>query len=114
MVLKMKKSWIYDTVNIFWKDVQILENNVPIQVPSTISIPLRHKIKTRRIMRQTYWDIQYMVKQGTNWCNLSRNKVLRTRASSVNTLEELENTELTTILDKSACGKDKGTKATKV
>ena len=47
VVLKMKKSWIYDTVNIFWKDVQILENNVPIQVPSTISVPLRHKIKTR-------------------------------------------------------------------
>ena len=114
VVLKMKKSWIYDTGNIFWKDVQILKNNVPIQVPSTISIPLRHKIKTRRIMHQTYWDIQYMVKQGTNWCNLSRNKVLRTRASSVDTLEESENTELTTILDKLACGKDKGKKATKV
>ena len=48
--LTLHKNWIYDTVNISWGDIQVLENDIPIKLPRTVSIPLRHKIKNRRMM----------------------------------------------------------------
>ena len=69
--LTLHKNWIYDTVNISWGDIQVLENEIPIKLPRTVSIPLRHKIKNRRMMSFD-WDVQYMVKQGPNWYNLTR------------------------------------------
>ena len=71
--LTLHKNWIYDTVNISWGDIQVLENEIPIKLPRTVSIPLRHKIKNRRMM-SFEWDVQYMVKQGPNWYNLTRQK----------------------------------------
>ena len=63
--LTLHKNWIYDTVNISWGDIQVLESEIPIKLPRTVSIPLRHKIKNRRMMSFD-WDVQYMVKQGPN------------------------------------------------
>ena len=65
------------TVNISWGDIQVLENEIPIKLPRTVSIPLRHKIKNRRMM-SFEWDVQYMVKQGPNWYNLTRQSHLQT------------------------------------
>ena len=54
--LTLHKNWIYDTVNISWGDIQVLENEIPIKLPRTVSIPLRHKIKNRRMM-SFKWDV---------------------------------------------------------
>ena len=54
--LTLHKNWIYDTVNISWGDIQVLENDIPIKLPRTVSIPLRHKIKNRRMMSFD-WDV---------------------------------------------------------
>ena len=69
--LILNKNWIYDTVNISWGDIQVLENQIPIKLPKSATVPLRHKIKNRRIMSFD-WDVQYIVKQGPNWYNLTR------------------------------------------
>ena len=64
--LRLTRNWIYDTVNISWGDIQVLENQFPIKLPKSVIVPLRHKIKNRRMMSFD-WDVQYMVKQGSNW-----------------------------------------------
>ena len=69
--LKLNKNWIYDTVNISWGDTQVLKNQIPIKLPKNVTVPLRHKIKNRRIMSFD-WDVQYMVKKQPNWYNLTR------------------------------------------
>ena len=54
--LKLNKNWIYDTVNISWGDIQVLENQIPIKLPKSITVPLRHKIKNRGMMSFD-WDV---------------------------------------------------------
>ena len=48
--LNLNKNWIYDTVNISWGDIQVLENQIPIKLPKSVTVPLRHKIKNRKMM----------------------------------------------------------------
>ena len=48
--LNLTKNWIYDTVNISWGDIQVLENQIPIKLLKSATVPLRHKIKNRRMM----------------------------------------------------------------
>ena len=64
--LRLTRNWIYDTVNISWGDIQVLQNQIPIKLSSCVIVPLRYKIKNRRMMSFD-WDVQYMVKQGSNW-----------------------------------------------
>ena len=45
-------------------------NGTPINLPSSLTVPLRDKIKTRHMMTKDTLDLQFMIKQGTNWYNL--------------------------------------------
>ena len=78
--LNLNKNWIYDTVNISWGDIQGLENQIPIKLPKCVAVLLRHKIKNRQMMSFD-WDVQYMVKQGPNWYNLTRTYKAKKRQS---------------------------------
>ena len=69
--LNLNKNWIYDIVNISWEDIKVLENQIPIKLPKSVTVPLRHKIKNRRMISFD-WDVQYMVKQGPDWYHLTR------------------------------------------
>ena len=95
----LNKNWIYDTVNISWGDIQVLENQIPIKLPRTVSVPLRHKIKNRRMMSFD-WDVQYMVKQGPNWYNLTRTYKAKRKAVSFASLDEIDEVETSSL-----CGK---------
>ena len=97
--LTLNKNWIYDTVNISWGDIQVLENQIPIKLPRTVSIPLRHKIKNRRMMSFD-WDVQYMVKQGPNWYNLTRTYKAKRKAVSFASLNDIDEAETSSL-----CGK---------
>ena len=97
--LTLNKNWLYDTVNISWGDIQVLENQIPIRLPKTVSIPLRHKIKNRRMM-SFEWDVQYMVKQGPNWYNLTRTYKAKRKAVSFASLNDIDEVETSPL-----CGK---------
>ena len=99
MELTLNKNWIYDTVNISWGDIQVLENEIPIKLPRTVSIPLRHKIKNRRMMSFD-WDVQYMVKEGPNWYNLTRTYKTKRKAVSFASLNDTDEGETSSL-----CGK---------
>ena len=94
--LTLHKNWIYDTVNISWGDIQVLENEIPIKLPRTVSIPLRHKIKNRRMM-SFEWDVQYMVKQGPNWYNLTRTCKTKRKAVSFANLHDTDEEETSSL-----------------
>ena len=97
--LTLHKNWIYDTVNISWGDIQILENEIPIKLPRTVSIPLRHKIKNRRMM-SFEWDVQYMVKQGPNWYNLTRTYKAKRKAVSFANLHDTDEEENSSLCER--------------
>ena len=97
--LTLHKNWIYDTVNISWGDIQVLENDIPIKLPRTVSIPLRHKIKNRRMM-SFEWDVQYMVKQGPNWYNLTRTYKAKRKAVSFANLHESDEEENSSLCER--------------
>ena len=97
--LTLHKNWIYDTVNISWGDIQVLENEIPIKLPRTVSIPLRHKIKNRRMM-SFEWDVQYMVKQGPNWYNLTRTYKTKRKAVSFANLHDTDEEENSSLCER--------------
>ena len=99
MELKLTKNWIYDTVNISWGDIQVLENQIPIQLPKSVTVSLRHKIKNRRMMSFD-WDVQYVVKQGLNWYNLTRAYKAKRKAVPFARLDEIDEVETLSL-----CGK---------
>ena len=71
MILTLNKNWIFDTVSINWNGVRILEEDEPIPLPTSVPVLLKHKVKTRNILSQDY-EIQYSIKQGTNWLNMTK------------------------------------------
>ena len=97
--LTLHKNWIYDTVNISWGDIQVLENEIPIKLPRTVSIPLRHKIKNRRMM-SFEWDVQYMVKQGPNWYNMTRTYKAKRKAVSFANLHDTDEEENSSLCER--------------
>ena len=97
--LTLHKNWIYDTVNISWGDIQVLENEIPIKLPRTVSTPLRHKIKNKRMM-SFEWDVQYMVKQGPNWYNLTRTYKAKRKAVSFANLQDTDEEENSSLCER--------------
>ena len=103
--LTLHKNWIYDTVNISWGDIQVLENEIPIKLPRTVSIPLRHKIKNRRMM-SFKWDVQYMVKQGPNWYNLTRTYKTKRKAVSFANQHDTDEEETSSLCERMTVRKE--------
>ena len=97
--LNLNKNWVYDTVNISCGDIQVLENQIPIKLPKSVTVPLRHKIKNRRMM-PFGWDVQYLVKHRPNWYNLTRTKKAKGKAVSFASLDEIDEAETSSL-----CGK---------
>ena len=97
--LNLNKNWIYDTVNISWGDIQLLENQIPIKLPKSVTVLLRYKIKNRQMMSFD-WDVQCMVKQGPNWYNLTRTYKAKRKAVLFAILDEIDEVETSSL-----CGK---------
>ena len=68
--LTLVRSWTYDTMTISWGGVQVMDKSNPINLPATVTVALRHKIMTRRIAQQL-GEVQYMLKQGSSWHDIT-------------------------------------------
>ena len=71
VILTLNKHLIFDTVSINWNGVRVLEYDEPIPIPASVPILLKYKVKTRNILSRDY-EIQYSIKQGTNWFNMTK------------------------------------------
>ena len=79
--LTLVRSWTYDTMRISWGGVQVMDKSDPINLPATVTVALRHKIMTRRIAQQL-GEVQYMLKQGSSWHDIT--DYYRARKKAVN------------------------------
>ena len=67
----LKKNWIWDVLQIKWGDTHITLNNKEIHLPTTLLIPLVHKIKVRKLFNKiNLMHVYIMLKQLKSWYNL--------------------------------------------
>ena len=90
--LTLVRSWTYDTMTISWGGVQIMDKSNPKNLPSKVTVALRHKIMTRRIAQQL-GEVQYMLKQGSSWHDIT--DYYRARKKAVNLGAETGDKEVT-------------------
>ena len=67
--VKLLKHVLWDVIMIDWQQVKITYNGEKINMPSTIIVPLKDKIRTRWIFRGKL-EINLAVCQGRNWYDL--------------------------------------------
>ena len=84
--LTLVRSWTYDTMTISWGGVQGMDKSDPINLPVTVTVALGHKIMTRRIAQQL-GEVQYMLKQGSSWYDITdyyraRKKAVKLKAET--------------------------------
>ena len=84
--LTLVRSWTYDTMIISWGGVQVMDKSDPINLPFTVTVALKHKIMTRRIAQQLV-EVQYMLKQGSSWHDITdycraRKKAVKLKAET--------------------------------
>ena len=68
--LTLVRSWTYDTMTISWGGVQVMDKSDPINLSVTVAVASKHKIMTRRIAQQL-GEVQYMLKQGSSWHDIT-------------------------------------------
>ena len=107
--LTLVRSWTYDAMTISWVGVQVMDKSDPINLPTTVTVALRHKIMTRRIAQQL-GEVQYMLKQGSSWHDIT--DYYRVRKKAVNLRVEIGDRGVTSSPKK--VGKEKSHKKTKV
>ena len=107
--LTLVRSWTYDTMTISWGGVQVMDKSDPINLPTTVTVALRHKIMTRRIAQQL-GEVQYMLKQGSSWHDITN--YYRARKKAVNLKVESGDKGVTSSPKK--VRKEKSHKKTKV
>ena len=107
--LTLVRSWTYDTMTISWGGVQVMDKSDPINLPVTVTVALRHKIMTRRIAQQL-GEVQYMLKQGSSWHDIT--DYYRARKKAVNLRVEIGDKGVTSSPKK--VRKEKSHKKTKV
>ena len=69
--ITLKKNWIWDVLEIKWKDICIVLNDKEVHLPTTLIIPFIHKLKVRKLFGKRHlMQIYIMLKQRKSWYNL--------------------------------------------
>ena len=68
---KKYKNYIWDTLEIDWKEVTVTFNDNKINLPRVVTIKLQDKIKVRHLMKRESLLFHLMLKQGTTWFTLA-------------------------------------------
>ena len=58
------KNYLWDTININWKDVILKVANKTISLPTVITVPLIYKIRTRLIFHKENKVAHFMIQKG--------------------------------------------------
>ena len=68
--IKLNKNYLWDTLEIDWKDVTVTFNDNKINLPRIVVVRLHDKIKVRRLMNREPLLFHVMIKQGITWFTL--------------------------------------------
>ena len=77
-----KRNWIWDILEIDWKDVSMMINGNPTPLPTTVVIPLRDKFRARKLLRRQPLFFHVMLKQVKTWFSVDHNNRSHSRANS--------------------------------
>ena len=69
--IKVNKNYIWDTLEIDWKEVTVTFNENKINLPRVVTIKLQGKIKVRYLMNRQPLLFHIMLKQGIMWYTLA-------------------------------------------
>ena len=61
--VRFKRNWIWNVLEIEWKDISMTLNGNEINLPRSVVIPLRDKIRARKLLRKQLLPIHMMLKQ---------------------------------------------------
>ena len=62
--VRFKRNWIWDVLEIDWRNIGLMLNGNDINLPSTVVIPLRGKLRARRLLRRQLLFFHVKLKQG--------------------------------------------------
>ena len=68
--IKLNKNYVWDTLEIDWKEVTVTFNDNKIEWPRIIAIRIWDKIKVRRLMSREPLIFHVMIRQGIAQFNL--------------------------------------------
>ena len=68
--IKLNKNYLWDTLEIYWKEVTVTFNDNKIELPKIVAIKILDKIKVRRLMNREPLIFHMMIRQGITWFNL--------------------------------------------
>ena len=72
--VKLNKNYLWDTLEIDWKEVTVTFNDNKINLPRVVMIKLQDKIKLRCLMNREPLLFHIMLKQGITWFTLAAGK----------------------------------------
>ena len=68
--IKLNKNYLWDTMEIDWKEVTVTFNDNKINLPRIVVVRLHDKIRVRRLMNREPLLFHMMIKQGIMWFTL--------------------------------------------
>ena len=68
--IKLNKNYLWDTLEIDWKEVTVTFNHNKIELPRIIAIRIQDKIEVRRLMNRDPLIFHNVIRQGITWFNL--------------------------------------------
>ena len=71
--VKLKQNYIWDILEIDWKEVNVTFNSKNVNLPRSVMIKLRDKFKIRCMMKKDPLLFHIMLKQGITWFTLASN-----------------------------------------
>ena len=69
--IKLNENYIWDTLEIYWKEVSVTVSDNKINLPRVVTIKLQDKIKIRCLMKKEPLLFHLMLKQGITWFTLA-------------------------------------------
>ena len=69
--IKLNKYYLWDALEIDWKEVTVTFNSNKIDLPKIVIIKLQDKIKVKRLMNREPLLFHLMLKQGITWFTLA-------------------------------------------
>ena len=69
-MLKSRKNWIWDVLEIDWSHVSIMLNDNEIDLLSSVIIPFKERYRARKLLRKHPLLFYVMLKQGKTWFSL--------------------------------------------
>ena len=93
--IKLNWNYIWDTIEIDWKEVSMTFNDNKMNLPRVVTIKLKDKINIRCLMKKEPLLFHIMLKQGITWFTLASG----TQETTWNNITETVNDNIDTFSD---------------